>query len=420
MPDKPAAATSAFIPTALRYTLSLALRLFIALPFWPIYGLLRLFVARPPVVVPWARWSSVMGRVLSAELGRAWQVRVILALALLGRGVLAPLWGLAWMLDELLYGRALDTVRVEAPIFELSAARSGSTQLARYLEEDPRICSPIVLHSVFPFLWFWALIPERLFERLGASRLNGLLVGDLPAEFVARHEIDVLRTDTFEVMMYSLQLGDLIHQSGARPFAETFCHSEITDTNRAFWEQEFLPFLDRMGRKTLYRAGAGRRLLIKGHFLAVATALEARYPDARFVTMLREPTQRIRSMMNYMYVQPSDLFFPPLSWDWVVERGLLMEEAYCLNEQAWLSRPEATRHTVVRFEEFVADLPGTLNRVYTDGLSMAPPETLPEVHAHRARSGYAVDKTLVELGVDVAALKERLAGPIEYQRAPGG
>ena len=419
MPDKPAAVTAAFFPTALRYTLSLALRLLVALPFWPLYLLIRLFVARPPVVVPWARWSWVMGKVLSAELERTWQVRVILALSLLGRGVMAPLWGLAWMLDELIYGRALDAVRVEAPIFELSAARSGSTQLARYLEEDPRICSPIVLHSVFPFLWFWALIPSGVFERLGASRLNWLLVGDLPEEFVARHEIDVLRTDTFEVLVYALHLGDLVHQVGARPFADEFGYSELTDTNRAFWEQDFLPFLDRMGRKTLYRAGAGRRLLIKGHFLVVAPALEARYPDAQFVTMLREPTQRIRSMMNYLYVQPSDLFFPPLSWAWVVERGLLMEEAYCINEQAWLSRPEATRHTIVRFEEFVADLPGTLNRVYTDGLSMSPPERLPEVHTHRARSGYTVDKTLVELGVDVAVLKERLAGPIVWQKAPG-
>jgi hypothetical protein len=220
-------------------------------------------------------------------------------------------------------------------------------------------------------------------------------------------------------MLYALHLGDLIHQIGARPFVDELGHSKLTPTNRAFWEDDFLPYLDRIGRKTLYRAGPGRRLLIKGHFLGVAEALELRYPDARFVTMLREPTQRIRSMMNYMYVQPSDLFFPPLSWDWVVERVTLMEVEYCLHEQAWLSRPEATRHTVVRFEEFVADLPGTLARVYTEGLSMSPPEALPEVHGHRARSGYAIDKTLVELGVDVAALKERLAGPIQFQKAPG-
>lgn len=419
MPDKPAAATSAFIPTALRYTLSLALRLLIALPFWPIYLLLRLLVSRPPLVAPWARWSWVMGKVWSPALQRSAQDRVILTLALLQRGVVAPLWGLAWTLDEVIYGRALDAVRVEAPIFEVSAARSGSTQLARYLEEDPRVCAPAVLRSVLPFLWVWALVPEGLLARIGPDRLTKILVGELPAEFVARHEVDVTRTDTFEVLVYSFHLGDLIHQLGARPFVEALGYGRLTDTNQAFWEQDFLPFMDRVGRKTLLSAGPGRRLLIKGHFLGVAEILEARYPDARFVTMVREPTQRIRSMINYLYVQPADPYFPPLPWSWVVERALCMEEAYCHDERAWLSRPEATRHSVVRFEDYVKDLQGTLARVYTEGLGMSPPEVLPEVHAHRARSGYTVDKTLPELDVDVAALKERLAAPIQWQLAPG-
>jgi len=36
-----------------------------------------------------------------------------------------------------LFIELLRAVKLTAPVFELSAARSGSTQLGRYLEEDP-------------------------------------------------------------------------------------------------------------------------------------------------------------------------------------------------------------------------------------------------------------------------------------------
>ncbi|MCK6525821.1 sulfotransferase [Myxococcota bacterium] len=403
-------ATASFTLSALRFTLGLVLRLLVAAPLWPLYGLLRLLNARPPVVVPWSRWSWAMGKVFAPTLARPWQDRVILALGLAQRGVTAPIWGLAWMLDELIYGRALDAVRVEAPIFEISAARSGSTQLARYLESDPRLCSPIVIQTVVPFMWFWALIPQALLDRVGSKRLTWLIVGDLPEDFIARHEVDVLGTDTFEVMAYTHHLGELIHQLGAAPFAEVMGYARVTPTSRAFWEEDFLPFFDRMARKTLYQAGPGRRLLIKGHFLGVAEALEARYPDARFLTMHREPLQRLRSALNYLHAQPADRYFPPLPWAWVVERGLSLELDYEEAERAWLARPEATRHLLIPFQDYVADLPGTLRRVYVEGMGMSPLETLPTVHAHRARSGYAVDRSLEDLGVDVAQVRARLEG----------
>ena len=52
--------------------------------------------------------------------------------------------------------------------------------------------------------------------------------------------------------------------------------------------------LDRIARKTLLFAdpapdGSPLRFFVKGHFLAAADALAAKYPDARFLTMIREP-----------------------------------------------------------------------------------------------------------------------------------
>lgn len=130
----------------------------IALPLIPPYIASRLYYGRPPVVAPAGRFLHIL-RVLAtdAELARSRSllVRLLFALLVLQRWLLVPLWGLAWHLDELLYGRALDRVVVTQPIFEISAARSGSTHLAHYLEGDPHLCAPGALQTLFPFVWAW-------------------------------------------------------------------------------------------------------------------------------------------------------------------------------------------------------------------------------------------------------------------------
>ena len=92
--------------------------------------------------------------------------RCLLTFAILRKVVLAPVLGLAWFCDELLFGRVLDSTPVVAPLIEISAGRSGSTQLARYLEDDPRLVAPNLLQSLFPYLWLWKLAPYTPSEEL--------------------------------------------------------------------------------------------------------------------------------------------------------------------------------------------------------------------------------------------------------------
>ena len=47
------------------------------------------------------------------------------------------------MLDECIYGRKLRETPLVAPLIEISAGRSGSTQIARYLEEDERLVAEL-------------------------------------------------------------------------------------------------------------------------------------------------------------------------------------------------------------------------------------------------------------------------------------
>lgn len=63
---------------------------------------------------------------------------------------------------------------------------------------------------------------------------------------------------------------------------------------------------------------------------------------------------------------------------------------------------------VVRFDDYVRDLPGTLALVYRECLDREVPPSLPTTHAKRKRS-YTTDRTLAELGVDVAEVEARSA-----------
>jgi hypothetical protein len=184
--------------------------------------------------------------------------------------------------------------------------------------------------------------------------------------------------------------------------------------------------VDRIGRKTLLEAGPGptgtsRRLLLKGHFLCAAPALERRYPKARFLTVIREPAPRLRSAINYLRVNPADPVLGPIPWAWLAAALERTETAYCEVEQAWFTQKCGTRRCVVRFSEFVRELEAAMRRVYrccldTDEL----PPHVPTSHAPRERTNYSVNRTLAELGIDEDALNVRLASYIAWCRGNEG
>lgn len=400
------------LATVVRHALRLALAL-LATPAWLPYLALRPLLGRPPHLPPPGTFAACLRLALGPlpAPGLPLSARLVVVAACLERWLLAPLPGLAWHLDTLLFGRALSAVRVDAPLFELSAARSGSTQLGRYLEEEPDLVAPSLLQVLFPYRWLWLLV-RPLAARVPEERVRAWFAARVPADYLARHELDPLRTDTFEIPFANHHLGDLFHALGPSAWPDRFGAARLTATNRDFWERDFLAFLDALGRKALLHAGGGR-LFVKGHFLAVGPHLAARHPDARFLTVLREPTRRVRSVVNFHRSQPGEAALPAVPWPWLVEGFVPLELDYCEAELAFYGGGDP-RRVVVRFEDYVADLGGTLRRVYPAFLGRNPPVPLRAAHAPRARA-YAVDRSLEELGAAGDVLAARL-GPYERWR----
>lgn len=399
----------------LRRCLQLVVTFVLSLPFWPMYLVLRLFWRRPPIVPSNARYARGLRMVLFDRdpHGPTFLMRISLFLELIRRACSDGVWGLAWLWDEVVWGRKLRQVQIVEPIFEISAARSGSTQLARYLEDDPRISSPNTLQVTIPYLWSWRFGPwlERLLPKDFLEKLSHDV---LPPEHHERHEVDLRRTDTFEMMYWAtFHWGELLLSASPKAFMEEFCLDRVHDDCPELWADDFLRFIDAIGRKTLLHAGPDAQgklpqLLIKGHFLHALPELARRYPDARFLTMIRVPEKRLQSLLNFLRCQGTVAPCPPFPWAWITEYLCTREIDYCETEMEWFERPDGPNRCVVRFDEYVKDLPGTIERVYREGLGREPPANMPREHAARTRSNYSVDRSFAEAGIDEAAMKERL------------
>ncbi len=387
----------------------------LSLPFWPLYLFMRLFWPRPPILPAPSRVFQCLRLILTerAPHGPTALMRLALLMELTRRTIADGFFGFAWLLDEVIWGRRLRRIEIVEPLFEISGARSGSTQLARYLEDDPHLVAPKALQITFPFYWLWRIGPslEFLLPKDWRERFANAV---LWPEHHERHEVDPLRTDTFEILfLMPFQLGDIFMALGPRVIADYFCFSRVKEASREMWDDDFLRFIDRLGRKTLMYAERSpedtkRRYFIKGHFLNVVEGLAQKYPDARFLTMLRVPEKRFQSLINFLRCQGSIAPNPPAHWGWLVEHACTSEVDYCEREMEWFGSANGPRRCVVRFDDYVRDLEGTMRKVYRDCLDRELSPHVPKTHAARDRSNYSIDRSLAELGIDENALKQRL------------
>ncbi|MGE0605722.1 MAG: sulfotransferase [Pirellulales bacterium] len=426
IPGEPASSAPrgfAFAGQLLLLHLLAAAALVVGLTAWPFYLVPRCLWGRPPITPSWRQFGRYLGLILTAAPpppGLSWARRYAGLLNLLRTFSLAPLWGLCWYLDAAIFRRAWRQTEIIQPLFEISAARSGSTQLARYLEDDPHVVAPSVLQVQFPFEWLWRLSRCTLGRVMSAERVRKIMHGTMPPAFLQRHEMDPFRTDTIEMGLYGRHLIELSTMLGPEMMLQDFSLRKLQPHQRPLWEQDFVAFVDAIGKKTLHFAGPAasgqpRRLMVKGHFLASAPALAARFPDARFLALIRDPVPRLQSSINFLRVAPPLLGLGPTPWNWLVPFLLESEAEYSELEMAWYRDPAGPRKCVLFFQDYIRDLEGTMKKVYAECFdSDVLPPHVPTEHGPRQRTNYLVDRSLAQLGVDVPKLNARLAEYIEW------
>ena len=390
------------------------IRAVISLPLWPVYWLGCLVWYRPPNM-PYVKqvlrylkhaWTVSPQNPTLPFFGRIW-----LSLSILDFYIGSPIRGIAWLLDELLYGKTLNNIDVREPVFVISAGRSGSTQITRYIEEDDRLAAPSILQCMFPYLWLWRLAPRTIGRIITPDKARQMIQSAMPSELRERHEMDPFKADTFDGAFLSFHLHRFSLNFGPEVGKEDFNMAEAASYDRQVKEKDFVQLVDRLARKALYFSGSSqggetRRFYLKGHFLFGAQALWEKYPDACFITVTREPLSRLRSGINYMRVNPPDSVLGPVPWSWLTDTLTHTEIVYGKVEQEWFTRKADCRRSVIKFLEFVNDLESSMKQVYMDCFgSQELPAHIPTTHPPREREQYSVNRTLSELGIDEAKIR---------------
>jgi hypothetical protein len=416
------------ITTLLIKTIQTILIAIFAVVLWPLYTIGRFIWYRPPNVPHLAqvkRYLRLAWTVYPPAPGLSWQARVWLTLSIVRQLLMTPLLGIAWLLDELLYGQTLNATAVQRPLFVISGGRSGSTQMTRYIEADPRMSAPNLLQCMFPYLWLWKLAPLTIGRLFPPNKVRARIESMMPPELLERHEFDPFKADTFDGAFFSAHLNPLALYLGPTVSSQEFNFALFAPSDRVRLEHDFVQLVDRIGRKQRlfigdHQTDTPRRLFIKGHFLCAAEALARHYPDASFLTLVRDPAARLQSGINYLRVNPSDPAMGPPPWRWLSASLLQTESDYCRIEQAWYSQEDGTRRCVVRFAEFVDDLKGAMEYVYRICLDQTQlPPHISYTHLSRKDKPYSVNRSLAELGIDADALRMELADYVAWCQPKG-
>lgn len=362
--------------------------------------------------------------------------RVLIFLLILDTLVKAPIRGACWFLDEIFYP-TYHKVSMEEPVFFITGPRSGSSQLCKYLENDKdNFVIPTVAEGFVPYIWAWKLSEKLfvpIFTRLGIKLEHFGELNILSAEAKKRHVFNLFTTDTWDTVFGALHLNEVVLYLGVSfmkwglPFARL---SQPVDED--LYINCFGQYTDCVLRKVMYYRGTPtKRILIKGHFLLAAKALEQRYPKGKFFVVVRHPAERICSFINLVKVLCIDgpgfvLLRPglhPPSWRVIRDYTMATQIPYCEQEMSFYKQNQDNK-LIIPFTLYKNNLTATLQSIYS--LCDVPvPEhvvsnalklqnTTHNPTTYRPNYDHDYDRSLASLGIDEEKVNEYLSEYIEW------
>ena len=209
----------------------------------PLYLLGLSIWGLPPIISPWSRFVKYFVAAFTA--GRAddnipFTNRVSVFLIVFSTLLKIPLTGISWFIDEFLFSK-YHKIIIKEPIFFITGCRTGSTQLAHYLEDDNiNFIAPTMEESLLPFIWYWKLIVPIL-KAVGKIKGKVEDFSQPQNELAKRQNLDMHRTRSFEINAtvwhfntISLYLGVDIMKWGfpfvqliEKPIDNQFCSSLV-------------------------------------------------------------------------------------------------------------------------------------------------------------------------------------------------
>ena len=283
--------------------------------------------------------------------------------------------------QQAVWGKAIEQSTIEQPpIFIIGHWRSGTTLLHELLALDTRHVCPTTYQCFSPNHF---LLTERWFKKWFSFVLPKYRPMDNMAVGWSRPQEDEFAVCNLGQPSPYLTIAFPNHPP---TFTEYFELQDIPPAALADWRRAYLTFL----KQVVYRKP--QRLVLKSptHTFRIPV-LQAMFPQARFVHLVRDPYALFIStvhMWKSMY-QAHGFQTPTFDGleDYVLEVGLRMFQR--LEETRSLVAPG--RFHQLRYEDLVADPMGAMQRLYEElELGEFPPlrprleAYLPELRSHRA------------------------------------
>lgn len=336
------------------------------------------------------------------------------------------LWGIAnWVclrLDLLLFP-GFRRVEVTAPIFIIAHPRSGTTLTHRLMLEDPdRYCFTRAYELLLP-----SIVQKKIVRTLGW--IDRKWLGETLHGWVRSKEANALG-DLQDIHHFSLLEAEedeffywMTFASGVSislfPYVEEFREFLIFDQMSEELQSEQLDYYHGCLQRQLYLDGEDKTFCGKNTtlFIHKIAALAERYPDARFIHIVRHPFEVAPSLLSLMATTWRQAGFPADD----VRKGCA--EIHDLNMLAYerafemLDALEKSRYWILEYSDIASAPKKTMTEAYSGlGLEMTPAYSAVldglEERARSHKSGH--DYGLEEFGLTEEGI--RAAAPTVFER----
>lgn len=321
-------------------------------------------------------------------------------------------------------------VEVRAPVFVVAPPRSGTTLLYSLLAADPRFFAPKLYETLLP-----SVSMLRLTEGI-ASLCRRWSDGKLARRFDRWEEDRFASTDSIHRVRHREIEEDtllfdrhLVCPSSLRffPRSEEVADLVLLDDHPPAVRAAIMKAYHRALQRLLFRA-PGRTYLAKNvHSAGRIGSLLERFPDARFIHIVRSPYDVIPSAIrlfrasNYLGVTEPHRPTMPLGhacWRVFGEQAIEVYQRLL----RWERKVPADQWITLRFSALVGDPLGSMREIYERFSIGLPPdvEALLAAEAARAESFRSPDAapTLADVGLTREGVYERLREVFEAYALP--
>lgn len=291
-------------------------------------------------------------------------------------------------------------VALRAPVFIIAPPRSGTTMFHRLLCEDPRFAHINLAHTLFPSVVLARLLGwlersemwlPRLFRRVLTSVEDSMLSGWDDIHFTRFFEAEE-DEGLYFLTMISPGLYLFV------PEVDTISRVDTLDDWDQHTRRRVMSFYTSSLKRLMFVLGSNRVFLGKSVFLpGRIESLMERFPDARFVHLVRSPYETIPSFIS-MFIRPWRWHSPKIAENDARSRALMnvVIEQYRRMVAAREALGEE-RLITLRYEDVVRDPRAAVTSVY-DWLGWLPDSGMDarlrrhENKGYRSRHRYTLEQ----------------------------